>query len=458
MGAYDALRVFFPIAAILVIQSQIRVHVLLDYASHRSFGGVDDDSADAIPDFPVANNNAKPVSASKHIVVDENESGGLPDYNNNFLERLPSWMQGTSPTIPLQLFGFLSNKLLTLVLCVFTFPEDYFSWHASEKSKLDATNWRDSKYLILVCRKHHRCGGLSDRLKPLPLLVLTAYKTKRLFLIYWDKPAQLQEFLMPNDLDWSVPDYISEHLNSRKKIEGIKLVSEKTGYRKLKGLREGNVQAPIVNIVLQDRMGGLQEYENITAVMHNTSGSENTDTYKHIYHQLFRSIFRPSPPVQQLIDEQMDKTGLKPGEYAIAHLRANYGIEVKVDKQSPREAVRKQAINAVKCASVLRPGGPIYFASDSKIAIEEALKYGKEINRKVSSYDGPEPLHIDVQWKGHTPDEFYSVFVDLYMMGNGRCTAYGRGGFGMYASLMGYNSTCEWVYLKKGMKECNWTD
>lgn len=326
---------------------------------------------------------------------------------------------------------------------------DYFSWHAREKNQLNATNWRDSsKFLILVCQKGSRCGGLSDRLKPLPLLILVAYQTKRLLLFHWEKPAKLEEYLMPNRLNWSVPEYMVDH---------ISLGQERRGYKSFMKLRKGNVKAPIVNIVLQDFRGGLPEYEEITAAMHNvTEEGVNIDTYRNVYHDVFRYVFKPSPPVQKLIDEQMDKHGLRPGEYAVSHLRANYKIENNLEKQSPRHVLRQQAINAVNCASNLRPGGPVYFASDSKIAVEEALKYGKEMNRTVASFDGPEPLHIELQWKNHSIEEFYSVFVDLYMMGNGRCTD-GIGGFGIYASLLSYDAQCTKILAFK-KKLCEWTD
>jgi hypothetical protein len=231
----------------------------------------------------------------------------------------------------------------------------------------------------------------------------------------------------------------SRQLNLNRK-PGLKNVR---GYGNLKKWREGkgSVDFTVVSVILQDIRGGILHYEEFTAKANNVSESENVDTYKNVYHDLFRYLFRPSPPVQKLIDEQMAQTHLTAGEYAIAQYRAFY-------KRDPSEAtLKKDAINAVNCASNLRPGGPVYFASDSKYAVEAALKYGKETNRRIVSYDGPEPLHLELQWKNHSVSEFYSVFVDLYLMGNGRCIAHGRGGFGKYALLISYNSSCEWYEL-----------
>ena len=40
------------------------------------------------------------------------------------------------------------------------------------------------------------------------------------------------------------------------------------------------------------------------------------------------------------------------------------------------------------------------------------------------------------------PSDYYSIFVDLYLMGMGHCFSYGQGGFGRYALLLSYNATC----------------
>mmetsp|Transcript_17890 Transcript_17890/g.49554 ORF Transcript_17890/g.49554 Transcript_17890/m.49554 type:complete len:193 (-) Transcript_17890:1047-1625(-) len=48
----------------------------------------------------------------------------------------------------------------------------FFEWHRSVRSSLTKTNWNKTIYLILSCMRDRRhCGGVSDRLKPLPLIV-----------------------------------------------------------------------------------------------------------------------------------------------------------------------------------------------------------------------------------------------------------------------------------------------
>lgn len=54
------------------------------------------------------------------------------------------------------------------------------------------------------------CGGTADRLKPFVLLLREAHKSKRLLFIHWNRPARLEEFLVPprGGLDWRAPPFL----------------------------------------------------------------------------------------------------------------------------------------------------------------------------------------------------------------------------------------------------------
>lgn len=67
--------------------------------------------------------------------------------------------------------------------------EEYFAWHRSTKSGINSSNWNSTHYLILSCfESYDHCGGISDRLRPLPMLVWEAYQSQRVLLIWWNKP------------------------------------------------------------------------------------------------------------------------------------------------------------------------------------------------------------------------------------------------------------------------------
>lgn len=299
--------------------------------------------------------------------------------------------------------------------------KEYFAWHHQQTKILNENNWHDFNYLVVQCMKEDdHCGGTSDRLKPIPLLLLMAYRYKRIFLIHWTRPFRLEEFLVPNAINWTVPEYlpltdVEENGKIVAKATNIEMYSAKSTIR-------------FVRTKLQSFDGGLTVYENTT-----------DSTYAEIYHDLFRLLFDPAPPIARTLKQEMNDAGLVQGEYAVAHYRAFYG------RSSRRPtSIAKFAINAVNCASQLRPGGPVYFASDSLYAIGTVRNYSKEHGYKIVTIENQEPLHLDKDdlETERQPSDYYSIFVDLYLMGMGHCFSYGQGGFGRYALLLSYNATC----------------
>ena len=299
--------------------------------------------------------------------------------------------------------------------------KEYFTWHNAQTKILNKDNWQDFHYLVVQCVKEDdHCGGTSDRLKPIPLLLLMAYRYKRIFLIHWTRPFPLEEFLVPNAINWTVPEYLpltdgEQNGKMVAKATMIEMYSSKTRMR-------------FVRTKMQSFDGGVTVYESTT-----------DSTYAEIYHDLFRLLFDPAPPIARTLKQEMDDAGLVQGEYAVAHYRAFYG------RSSRRpESIAKFAVNAVNCASQLRPGGPVYFASDSLYALGTVRNYSKEHGYKIVTIENQEPLHLDKDDgdSERKPSDYYSIFVDLYLMGMGHCFSYGQGGFGRYALLLSYNATC----------------
>jgi hypothetical protein len=84
--------------------------------------------------------------------------------------------------------------------------KEYFLWHQEALHNLNSTNWQDyDYYLIIRCLEMDgKCGGGADRLK-LPFMVLVPHRLKRLLFYKWERPTDLQAFLVPNAIDcrWS---------------------------------------------------------------------------------------------------------------------------------------------------------------------------------------------------------------------------------------------------------------
>lgn len=56
---------------------------------------------------------------------------------------------------------------------------EYIEWH--QEQRLYHMNDPSTKFITLACHRDYPCGGVSDRLRPLPYFLLAAYKMKRVF-------------------------------------------------------------------------------------------------------------------------------------------------------------------------------------------------------------------------------------------------------------------------------------
>jgi hypothetical protein len=154
----------------------------------------------------------------------------------------------------------------------------------------------------------------------------------------------------------------------------------------------------------------------------------------------------------------MNDLNLVPGEYVASHLRSMYTR----DKSGNANLVS----NSVNCATELKPGWPIYFASDSFNATGSALRYGRSKNATIVARMGDtDPLHLDreiafiggssIGWKNLSASAFYDVFVDLYLLAGSQCMAHGIGGYGKWGSFLSYNSSCVKSHHRS---QCQWTE
>jgi hypothetical protein len=185
-----------------------------------------------------------------------------------------------------------------------------------------------------------------------------------------------------------------------------------------------------------------------------------------LYHDVWNTFFTPAAPVAKAIKFEMDLKGLVPGEYASAHVRALYAL-----KSRPLGAIQKWTTNALNCASNLRPGKPIFLASDSKHSAEQGVAYGEWRKAKVVTHENHPnpPLHLDKAENvtnttvalNHPPSDYYDTFIDLYLLAFGRCVFISKGGYGSWALLIGGNISC--VHKQKRTKRgfhnpCEWMD
>jgi hypothetical protein len=332
----------------------------------------------------------------------------------------------------------------------------YFAWHRSERSKLTSENWQTKRYLILRClREEGPCGGASDRLGPLPYLLLLANRTNRLLFIYWTHPAPLEEFLVPpaGGMNWTLPGAVNftnwTTVDWGSVPHNRQIVNQNLSHIVLEPWNEhaASTDRVVVEARLFSYFGSFHGRPALKVYNKARDLAAGESTFEQVYADVWRVLFDPSPPVKARIERARERLGLSPGGYVGAHVRAQY-----VGK---RASAMAPVTNALHCALALRPDArpAVYLASDSKEVIRFGVDYGSRVlNRTViADADAPPPLHLDrggqfladgPDRNRHPPSAYYDTFVDLYLLSGGTCVALGRGGYGHWASLIGGNPSC----------------
>lgn len=305
---------------------------------------------------------------------------------------------------------------------------DYFNWHDFKRRTWSIDSFNDDRWLIMQCLQSDRkCGGTSDRLKPILYLLRIAYYTKRILLIHWVKPAPLTEFLVPpkGGMDWTVPTW----------MEGMLLtptIGGSVDYTE-REIRDNarNPQIALVRSKMQEYHGGRIYYDQELV--------ESEPNFETVFSEVWKTFFTPSPAIRQRLEGEMAAMALAPYKYTAAHCRVLYGVDDR-----PDWIQQSWATNALNCASELRPTNPIFFTSDSATATDHAKRYGESLNATVATrLPTPNPpLHIDFGWRRRPPSDFFDGFVDLYILAQADCVTYNKGGFGILGLLMSRNASC----------------
>jgi hypothetical protein len=309
-----------------------------------------------------------------------------------------------------------------------------------QELKTNISSWESKTFLIMECYAYFSpkqnktvfskpCGGLSDRLTPLPLLVWIAHRTRRILFIYWNRPMGLEEFLEPASvLDWRMPRELVPHL-----------VGGGGGGTLIKNERNAYAMAMTGPRVVRSRlqMPGEETFRKKTKL-----------SYEDVFPDLWTALFRPVPRLQTKIDAQLAAHGLTPDQYAATHIRARH------NKHFSSAEVIQATNRALRCTSQLFPGAPILVASDLSDVYEVARNVSLEYlnySFRVETLDENSFIHLDwdPQWETRTADDYDGVFQDLYLLGSAKCVSHGVGGYGKFGMRMTVGaSTCGFDHAK----------
>jgi hypothetical protein len=209
--------------------------------------------------------------------------------------------------------------------------KDYFAWHAEQLSLLNKENWHAQKFFVVLCLTSDLetnagrgpvCGGTSDRLHAMPMYIRLAAEMKRIFFIKWERPARLEEFLIPppGGLNWSVPTWLGEKLMFDRSATDVRENRDVDVAKRL--------NKTLVDICFPFGVNhGSKEYDEAIP-----RGS-NESTFEQVYRKLWFALFQPSPPVQALINKtkkDMGLTGARTAESSLVTAKT-LGFQKNVD-------------------------------------------------------------------------------------------------------------------------------
>ena len=356
---------------------------------------------------------------------------------------------------------------------------EYYRWHQDQLRIINPNNWDQHKYLILRCLKRDsNCKGASDRLQPIPLILLASARSEhpRLLFIQWEQPFALEEFLVPNLINWTLPSWLDERLQPLR-TEQVQLLHKRTFLDNL-AVHQNKTVLEAGGRARYGQDHGARIFNRYTK---RRDGYNPNYTFQAIYHNLWESLFQPSLPVQKQIDSTMKRLGFNPNQYSAMHMRLHY--------LSNEENVPGLIDNATSCGirslALMKPqqqeqeGGdevsvpaparaPLYVASDSRKGIQKAISMGRVYGVRVVARDdfqATNAVHLNGALLGHRIsskdmtfglEAYYDIFVDLYLLAKAQCNVYGRGGFGKLANLMSYNSSCYMSYFSHVKHKYRW--
>lgn len=333
--------------------------------------------------------------------------------------------------------------------------QTYFRWHKKQTSNANS----ETKYAVLTCLPEDDCGGLSDRIRPLPFLLMVAKRTNRVLCFYWRKNYGLEEFLQPIEglgIEWRCPNDIDDYFDLSKKakrqpkVKNFKFIYCKKGkipfapcvesdirrMRDEKKFKEGRyvsiamyTREPIrINLanelVHRHSYGGVGGLDRKGELITNSSeylmpGLVNWE-YPEMISDIFRVMFEPVPSLARQVNSTMTKLGLVENEFVSSHVRARYpqaklleilgslsydiGGGLDFEAKKVKWLLLPVVKNAVQCGHVLAPDLKIFFVSDDNQVTNYAISHQftvHDINDKESTIQplginrDKEPIHTE---------------------------------------------------------------
>jgi hypothetical protein len=337
--------------------------------------------------------------------------------------------------------------------------QEYMEWHNDMRKKYPDKELFENpsapKVLIV-----YSCGvgGLNDRVDHHHQMIYGAHRSKRVLLFKWFTTADLPTFVVPNLVNWTVPNY--EH----PALIPCPRISTHT---------ETFIEPPIATLHNSSQHVALRVTD-----YYRTNNQKVNPKITDVMHIAWHAFFKPSPLLQSRLDRETADLGLIPGQYHAAHCRVRHPAHfqkrknIKIDMEGAKyegkqrtKAIRT-ATRAIKCTKWISqqeakknqgnsstPTKPTYFYADTEQLVHSAIRhYAPEDNREaelhrtssenrvVGRFSEESIRHIGDSQEGAI-EAYLSTFVDLYIAASAQCVSMGVGNFAYLASRIS-GTTC----------------
>jgi len=358
--------------------------------------------------------------------------------------------------------------------------QDYFAWHRDQTAKQSP----DTKYLVISCIAEDKCGGFSDRLRPLPFFLFIASRVNRVLCIYWARPFGLDRFLKPlkRGIDWRCPADFEPLVNKTVASRWQTNFKHHILYYGAKKRSVVDVATEAITAIRRNtgRFYSIgfkhQDFAKIDAtnmVFHAHSYRDrmpvaNAWIHVPLMEHIFRAMFQPIEPIARSINDTMTRFGLVENQYTSVHVRAKYPTyelsKIVGDDKSIKHDLGTASIdfsgpyrdylvgigrNALECGMLLEPSNKIFFSSDSPDLTKYVTDNSSSLGGELHEYDVVginsryEIQHLEQSRHDENIDldhvEFYPIIEDLLIMGGSQCVAHGVGSFGAFGAGLAGN-------------------
>ncbi|GIL48327.1 hypothetical protein Vafri_4605 [Volvox africanus] len=314
--------------------------------------------------------------------------------------------------------------------------QEYKTFHDANKHSPNA------KYIVQTCW-HGHCAGAGDRLRGALLMLRVAMHFKKVLIIDWKRPAPLNYFLTPNEIDWKLTgfeDGFFEQNNSTSNDDFTAVT------RHGAATKEVIKQFKNAKMIITQNPRPFETENKLLPPIDRNMALQIGACY-------FNFLFKFNSSVEQHGEEYLRQMyGPRPVDFVAWHWR-HWDVDCKCEKPfkiSELGTVLNCAEELASEIGVDLKQRPVALTTDFNAMRQLVAKdeFRNIITANITS------KHIDNSKPNPGSVPFEDTFVDLYMLSRARCIITSWSGFSKLAVWMGSRSllTCH-----HDMGNCNST-